>query len=159
MRRSGASARPTTTRQLTKPDEQWRLELTPVRYHVLRKADTQMPFTGRYLHSHRDGRYRCAGSGARLFSSGAKSCSGTGWPGPSQPAAAGAAGLRPGNGLVLRRPRSYAAAAAVTSATCSTTAPARPGGTASTHAHWRSSPRPQAQSSAAADRRAGTGPG
>jgi peptide-methionine (R)-S-oxide reductase len=46
MRRSRASAEATATREVTKPDEQWRQELTPLRYNVLRKAHTEMPFTG-----------------------------------------------------------------------------------------------------------------
>ena len=87
MRRSRASAEATNTREVTRPDEQWRQELTPLRYNVLRKAHTEMPFTGRYLHNHRDGFYRCAGCGARLFSSDAKFDSGTGWPSFSAPAA------------------------------------------------------------------------
>src|SRR5262245_54637196 len=77
MRRSGASAGATATREVTKPDERWRQELTPLRYRVLRKAHTEMAFTGAYLHHHRDGLYRCAGCGARLFSPDAKFYSGT----------------------------------------------------------------------------------
>jgi len=62
-----------------------------------------MPFTGRYLHHHRAGFYRCAGCGATLFSSDAKFCSGTGWPSFDQPAVAGAVELRPDNSLFMRR--------------------------------------------------------
>jgi peptide-methionine (R)-S-oxide reductase len=103
MRRSRASAEATATREVTKPDEQWRQELTPLRYNVLRKAHTEMAFTGRYLHNHRDGFYRCAGCDARLFSSDAKFYSGTGWPSFDQPAVAEAVELRPDNGLFMRR--------------------------------------------------------
>src|SRR5262245_8024595 len=103
MRRSGASAGATATREVTKPDERWRQELTPLRYRVLRKAHTEMAFTGAHLHHHRDGLYRCAGCGARLFSPDAKFYSGTGWPSFNQPAAAEAVELRPDNGLFLRR--------------------------------------------------------
>ena len=103
MRRSRASAEATATREVTKPDEQWRQELTPLRYRVLRKAHTEMAFTGAYLRNHRDGFYRCAGCGARLFSSDAKFYSGTGWPSFNQPAVAEAVELRPDNGLFLRR--------------------------------------------------------
>jgi peptide methionine sulfoxide reductase MsrB len=52
---------------------------------VLRKAHTEVAFTGAYVHNHRDGFYRCAGSGAQLFSSDAKFNSGTGWPSFDQP--------------------------------------------------------------------------
>jgi peptide-methionine (R)-S-oxide reductase len=103
MRRSRASAEATATREVTKPDEQWRRELTPSQYNVLRKAHTEMPFTGAHLHNHQDGFYRCAGCGARLFSSDAKFYSGTGWPSFDQPAVAEAVELRPDNGLFMRR--------------------------------------------------------
>jgi peptide-methionine (R)-S-oxide reductase len=103
MRRSRASAEATATREVTKPDEQWRQELTPLQYSVLRKAHTEMAFTGVHVRNHRDGFYRCAGCGARLFSSDAKFYSGTGWPSFDQPAVAEAVELRPDNGLFLRR--------------------------------------------------------
>jgi peptide-methionine (R)-S-oxide reductase len=103
MRRSRASAEATATREVTKPDEQWRQELTPLQYRVLRKAHTEMAFTGAHVRNHRDGFYRCAGCGARLFSSDAKFYSGTGWPSFDQPVVAEAVELRPDNGLFLRR--------------------------------------------------------
>ena len=46
MRRSRASGEATVTREVIKPDEQWRQGLTPLQYNVLRKAHTEMPFTG-----------------------------------------------------------------------------------------------------------------
>jgi len=103
MRKARASTEATTTREVTKPDEQWRQELTPLQYRVLRQAHTEMPFTGAHLRNHRDGFYRCAGCGARLFSSDAKFYSGTGWPSFDQPAVAEAVELRPDNGLFMRR--------------------------------------------------------
>jgi peptide-methionine (R)-S-oxide reductase len=103
MRKARASTGATTAREVTKPDGQWRQELTPLRYRVLRQAHTEMPFTGAYVRNHQDGFYRCAGCGARLFSSDAKFNSGTGWPSFGQPAAAEAVELRPGNGLFMRR--------------------------------------------------------
>ena len=103
MRRSRASAEATATREVTKPDEQWRQELTPLQYRVLRKAHTEMAFTGAHVRNHRDGFYRCAGCGARLFSLDAKFYSGTGWPSFDQPVVAEAVELRPDNGLFLRR--------------------------------------------------------
>ena len=69
-----------TPAQVQKTDEQWRAELTPEQYRVLRQAHTERPFTGEYVHNHADGSYRCAGCGAELFRSGAKFESGTGWP-------------------------------------------------------------------------------
>jgi len=103
MRKARASTEATTTREVTKPDEQWRQELTPLQYRVLRTAHTEMPFTGAYVRNHQDGFYRCAGCGARLFSSDAKFNSGTGWPSFDQPAVAEAVELRPDNGLFMRR--------------------------------------------------------
>jgi len=103
MRKARASTEATTTREVTKPDEQWRQELTPLQYRVLRKAHTEMAFTGAHVRNHRDGFYRCAGCGARLFSSDAKFNSGTGWPSFDQPAVAEAVELRPDNGLFMRR--------------------------------------------------------
>jgi peptide-methionine (R)-S-oxide reductase len=70
---------------------------------VLRKAHTEMAFTGVHVRNHRDGFYRCAGCGARLFSSDAKFYSGTGWPSFDQPAVAEAVELRPDHGLFMRR--------------------------------------------------------
>jgi peptide-methionine (R)-S-oxide reductase len=73
------------TTKIEKTEEQWREELTPEQYEVLRRKGTEPPFTGRYVHSKDDGMYRCAGCGAELFSSGTKFESGTGWPSFYQP--------------------------------------------------------------------------
>jgi peptide-methionine (R)-S-oxide reductase len=101
MRKAHAEA--TVARQVTKPDEQWREELTPLQYAVLREAHTERPFTGEYVHNHADGYYRCAGCGAKLFSSDAKFDSGTGWPSFDEPLVAEAVELRPDNSLFMRR--------------------------------------------------------
>jgi peptide-methionine (R)-S-oxide reductase len=68
------------TTKIEKTEDQWREELTPEQYEVLRRKGTEQPFTGRYVHSKEDGTYRCAGCGAELFSSDTKFESGTGWP-------------------------------------------------------------------------------
>ncbi len=103
MRKARTSTEATAAREITKPDEQWRQDLTPMQYAVLREAHTERPFTGEYVHNHSDGFYRCAGCGAKLFGADAKFDSGTGWPSFDQPAVAEAVELRPDNSLFMRR--------------------------------------------------------
>jgi peptide-methionine (R)-S-oxide reductase len=92
-----------TEETFTKTDEQWRQELTPEQYAVLRKGATERAFTGEYWNVKDDGVYRCAGCGAELFSSDTKFDSGTGWPSFTEPAVAAAVETRPDNSLFMRR--------------------------------------------------------
>ncbi len=81
--------------RIEKTDEEWRRELPPERYRILREAGTEPPFTGEYVHNHEDGMYRCGACGSTLFSSDTKFESGTGWPSFTEPAVAEAVELRP----------------------------------------------------------------
>jgi len=75
------------TDKVTKTEEQWRQELTPEQYRVLRQKGTEMPFSGEYETTTTPGRYLCAACGQELFASETKFDSGCGWPSFYQPAA------------------------------------------------------------------------
>jgi len=75
-------------------EEQWRERLSPEQYRVLRRAGTEPPWSGEYVHNHDDGTYRCAGCGAVLFGSSTKFDSGSGWPSFYEPAVADAVELK-----------------------------------------------------------------
>lgn len=66
--------------KVRKSEEEWRRELTPEQYRILREKGTERPFTGEYNAEKRQGTYRCAACGEPLFSSDAKYDSGSGWP-------------------------------------------------------------------------------
>jgi peptide-methionine (R)-S-oxide reductase len=74
--------------QIEKTDEEWRRELTPEQYRVLRRQGTEPPFSHPYAFTKDDGLFRCAACGADLFRSDAKFDSGTGWPSFTEPAVA-----------------------------------------------------------------------
>lgn len=69
-----------THKKIEKSEEQWREELDPDRYAVLRDAATESPWSGELLKESRAGLYTCAACGAELFKSGTKFDSGCGWP-------------------------------------------------------------------------------
>lgn len=74
--------------EVVKDEEQWRKELTPEEYQILRGSGTERAFTGKYWDCHDDGMYRCRACGAELFSSQTKFDSGSGWPSFTEPAVA-----------------------------------------------------------------------
>ena len=69
-----------------KSDDEWRAELTPEQYEVLRRKGTERAFTGEYVDMKEPGVYRCAGCRAELFRSDAKYDSRSGWPSFVEPA-------------------------------------------------------------------------
>lgn len=87
-------AEPMITDQVVKTDEQWREELTPEQYHVLREKGTERAFTGQYHATKTPGVYLCAACGNEVFGSDAKFDSGTGWPSFSQPEHAGSVAVQ-----------------------------------------------------------------
>lgn len=66
--------------KINKTDAQWRAELTPEQYRVLREHGTERPFTSPINDEKRSGMFACAGCGKELFASATKFDSGCGWP-------------------------------------------------------------------------------
>lgn len=89
--------------QVVKSEQEWREQLTPEQYEILRKAGTEPPFSGDYVYNKESGAYRCAACAAELFASDTKFDSGTGWPSFTEPAVAEAVVLRPDKSLFMRR--------------------------------------------------------
>jgi peptide-methionine (R)-S-oxide reductase len=74
--------------KVQKSDAEWRKELTPEQYNVMRQQGTERAFSGEYWDNHEPGVYRCAACGVDLFASDTKFDSGSGWPSFYQPVAA-----------------------------------------------------------------------
>ena len=89
--------------RVQKTEEQWRAELDPDRYAILRQAATEPPWSGELLVDHGDGIYRCGACGAELFRSETKYDSGSGWPSFYEPAFESAVELEEDNSHGMRR--------------------------------------------------------
>lgn len=99
---AAASAEPPKDYAISKPDEEWRRELAPEQYRVLREHGTERPFTSPLNQEKRQGRFVCAGCGQDVFESGTKFDSGTGWPSFFAPVAGGV-GTSEDNSFLMRR--------------------------------------------------------
>jgi peptide-methionine (R)-S-oxide reductase len=93
----------TTTEHVEKSEQEWRQELSPEQYHVLREKGTERAFTGKYWNEHAAGVYRCAACGNPLFEASTKFESGTGWPSFYQPIEATRVEIEEDRSLFMRR--------------------------------------------------------
>ena len=89
--------------KVVKTEEEWREELGPEQYEIMRRKGTERPFTGKYVNTKDDGTYSCGACGAELFSSDAKFDSGSGWPSFTEPANTENIELRPDDSLFMHR--------------------------------------------------------
>ena len=72
--------------KVLKTEQEWREQLAPDQYAVLRQAATEPPFMGKFVNTKDDGVYTCAACGAELFDAQTKFDSGSGWPSFTDPA-------------------------------------------------------------------------
>lgn len=89
--------------KIKKSEEEWKKELTPEQYHVLREKGTERAFTGEYADSKTPGVYRCAACGQELFDSETKFESGSGWPSFYQPKDKGSVEMHDDSSFGMRR--------------------------------------------------------
>ncbi len=86
-----------------KTDAEWRQELTPEQYKILREKGTEPAFSGEYVDTETPGMYKCAACGAELFASDTKFHSGSGWPSFYAPAGEEAVELEEDRSFFMRR--------------------------------------------------------
>ena len=97
------TAAPTETYEVQKPDAEWRAELSPEQFRVLRGHGTERPGSSPLNAEKRPGTFLCAGCGQALFDAGAKYESGTGWPSFWAPVGEGAVGTQTDRSLFMTR--------------------------------------------------------
>ena len=84
-------------------NDEWKKKLSREQFHILREKGTEMPFTGKFVHTKDQGMYVCAACGTELFDSNAKFDSGTGWPSFDNPANTKNVELREDNSHFMKR--------------------------------------------------------
>jgi peptide-methionine (R)-S-oxide reductase len=89
--------------KIQKTEEEWKKELTPEQYHILREKGTERAFTGEYAHTKTPGKYKCAACGQELFDSETKYDSGSGWPSFYKPMEDGSVEEHADNAYGMRR--------------------------------------------------------
>lgn len=89
--------------KVTKTDDEWREEMTPEEYAIMREAATERAFTGEYWDTKTPGIYHCRGCGAELFDSETKYDSGSGWPSFYAPVAESAVATKRDNSMMMER--------------------------------------------------------
>ncbi len=101
-KKAGATAA-AKTEKVQKSESEWRQQLSPEQYHVLREKGTERAFTGALYNNHADGLYHCGACNAPLFKSDAKFESGSGWPSFYEPVSPHAVELHEDNSYGMRR--------------------------------------------------------
>lgn len=93
----------TKKQKIQKSEEEWKKDLTPQEFHILREKGTEPPFTGKLLDNKKKGIYLCAGCGNELFHSETKFESGSGWPSFWAPIFKAHLETKPDNSFGMRR--------------------------------------------------------
>jgi peptide-methionine (R)-S-oxide reductase len=92
-----------TPEKVVKSEEEWKRELTPEQFRILRRKGTEPAFHNEYWDNKKKGTYRCAGCGNPLFSSEAKFESHSGWPSFWKPISEGSVVTEPDNSFWMKR--------------------------------------------------------
>ena len=90
-------------KKIEKSEAEWREQLTPEQYEIVRQKGTEAPFTGEYVDEKREGTYKCVACGQPLFRSETKYDSGTGWPSFYEPMDDEAVETEADNSMFMKR--------------------------------------------------------